>query len=137
MEQLRVAGMTGPKSSKPGSGAESGREAGSGYAGGTVVWAGTPGGRDDAALVLVDDSPHWQPPTVPVVRGRPDTKRPGMPCETWGVPDEAQRKAQPVEAVQLGGEVNPGSGFLGNQYVMDLRTPGVGWPDAGTSPWGG
>ncbi|MFE6713874.1 tetratricopeptide repeat protein, partial [Streptomyces sp. NPDC057695] len=102
-----------------------------------MVWAGTPGGRDDAALVLVDDSPHWRPPTVPVVWGRPDTKRPGTPCETWGVPDEAQRKGQPVEAVQLGGEVNPGSGFVGNQYVMDLRTPGAGWPGAGTSPWGG
>ncbi|MFD9240423.1 tetratricopeptide repeat protein [Streptomyces sp. NPDC059556] len=108
-----------------------------GDAGGTVVWAGTPGGRDDAALVVVDDSPHWRPPTVPVVWGRPDTKRPGTPCETWGVPDEAQRKDRPVEAVQLGGEVNPGSGFVGNQYVMDLRTPGVGWPDTGTSPWGG
>ncbi|MFB7398418.1 tetratricopeptide repeat protein, partial [Streptomyces sp. NPDC056191] len=102
-----------------------------------MVWAGTSGGRDDAALVLVDDSPHWGPPTVPVVWGRPDTKRPGTPCETWGVPDEAQRKDRPVEAVQLGGEVNPGSGFVGNQYVMDLRTPGVGWPSAGTSPWGG
>ncbi|MFB8081545.1 tetratricopeptide repeat protein [Streptomyces sp. NPDC056013] len=168
MEQLRVAGVNGPKSSKPGSGAESGREAGSGYAvggrlvlssahvtgpagtrvkvfhpgaggdaGGTVVWAGTPGGRDDAALVLVDDSPHWRPPTVPVVWGRPDTKRPGTPCETWGVPDEAQRKDQPVEAVQLGGEMNPGSGFVGNEYVMDLRTPGTGWPGDETSPWGG
>ncbi|MFJ7423841.1 hypothetical protein ACIQXD_35405 [Streptomyces uncialis] len=108
-----------------------------GDAGGTVVWAGTPGGRDDAALVLVDDSPHWQPPTLPVVWGRPDTKRPGTLCETWGVPDEAQRKGRPVEAVQLGGELNPGSGFVGNQYVMDLRTPGAGWPGAGTSPWGG
>ncbi len=168
MEQLRVAGVTGPKSSESGSGAGSRPEAGSGYAvggplvlssahvtgaagtrvkvfhpgagghaGGTVVWAGTPGGRDDAALVLVDDSPHWQPPAVPVVWGRPDTKRPGTPCETWGVPDEAQRKGRPVEAVQLGGEVNPGSGFVGNQYVMDLRTPGMGWPGGGTSPWGG
>ncbi|MEW2064909.1 tetratricopeptide repeat-containing protein [Streptomyces sp. NPDC007002] len=108
-----------------------------GAAGGTVVWAGTPGGRDDAALVLVDDSPHWRPPTVPVVWGRPDTKRPGTLCETWGVLDEAQRRGRPVEAVQLGGEVNPGSGFVGNQYVMDLRTPGMGWPGAGTSPWGG
>uniref|UniRef100_UPI0011804F30 tetratricopeptide repeat protein n=1 Tax=Streptomyces sp. gb14 TaxID=1827753 RepID=UPI0011804F30 len=166
MEQLRVAGVTGPKKVKPGSGERS--EAGSGYAvggrlvlssahvtgaagtrvkvfhpgaggdaGGTVVWAGTPGGRDDAALVLVDDSPHWRPPTVPVVWGRPDTKRPGTPCETWGVPDEAQRKGRPVEAAHLGGEVNPGSGFVGNQYVMDLRTPGAGWPGAGTSPWGG
>ncbi|MFB7678465.1 hypothetical protein ACFC26_44445 [Kitasatospora purpeofusca] len=162
MEQLRVAGVTGPK------GSGSRPEAGSGYAvggrlvltsahvtgpvgtrvkvfhpgadgdaGGTVVWAGEPGGRDDAALVLVDASPHWRPPTAPVVWGRPDTKRPGTACETWGVPDEAQREGRPVEAAQLRGEVNPGSGFVGNQYVMDLRTPGAGWPGDGTSPWGG
>lgn len=61
---------------------------GTGTATAQVVWAGTSGGRDDAALVLVDDSPHWQPPTAPVRWGRPDTTRPGAPCETWGVPDE-------------------------------------------------
>ncbi|MFF2951520.1 tetratricopeptide repeat protein [Kitasatospora sp. NPDC057965] len=111
--------------------------AGTGTATGTVLWAGTAGGRDDAALVLVDDSPHWQPPTTPVRWGRPDTTRPGTPCETWGVPDEAQRPDHPVEAAHLHGEVNPGSGFVGNQYVMDLRTPATGWPGDGTSPWGG
>ncbi|MFE2916734.1 tetratricopeptide repeat protein [Kitasatospora indigofera] len=160
MEQLRVAGVTGPKGPGPGSGsgyAVGGRlvlasahvtgpvgtrvkvfhPGADGDAGGTVVWAGTPGGRDDAALVLVDDSPHWGPPTAPVVWGRPDTKRPGTACETWGVPDEAQRKSRPVEAAQLYGEVNPGSGFVGNQYVMDLRTPAAGWPSGGSSPWGG
>ncbi|MFJ2751992.1 hypothetical protein [Streptomyces sp. NPDC087297] len=110
---------------------------GDGSAGGTVVWAGNPGGRDDAALVLVDDSPHWRPPAAPVLWGRPDTKRPGTPCETWGVPDESQRPGRPVEAAQLHGEVNPGSGFVGNQYVMDLRTPAAGWPGDGTSPWSG
>ncbi|MFJ4094130.1 hypothetical protein ACIPYS_21325 [Kitasatospora sp. NPDC089913] len=87
--------------------------------------------------MLVDDSPHWRPPGEPVLWGRPDTKRPGTACETWGVPDEAQRKGRPVEAAQLQGEVNPGSGFVGNQYVMDLRTTGAGWPDNGTSPWAG
>ncbi|MFE3391767.1 tetratricopeptide repeat protein [Kitasatospora indigofera] len=160
MEQLRVAGVTGPKGPGPGSGsgyAVGGRlvlasahvtgpvgtrvkvfhPGAGGDAGGTVVWAGTPGGRDDAALVLVDDSPHWGPPTAPVVWGRPDTKRPGTACETWGVPDEAQREDRPVEAAQLYGEVNPGSGFVGNQYVMDLRAPAAGWPDEGSSPWGG
>ncbi|MFE7560184.1 tetratricopeptide repeat protein [Kitasatospora sp. NPDC057500] len=101
------------------------------------MWAGTPGGRDDAALVLVDDSPHWQPPADPVQWGRPDTTRPGTVCETWGVPDEAQRPGRAIEAVQLHGEMNPGSGFVGNQYVMDLRTSGAGWPGDGTSPWGG
>ncbi|KOV38174.1 hypothetical protein ADK60_02540, partial [Streptomyces sp. XY431] len=155
---MRVAGVTGPKGAGPGSGyAVGGRlvltsahvtgpvgtrvkvfpPAAGADAGGTVVWAGTPGGRDDAALVLVDDSPHWRPPTAPVVWGRPDTKRPSTPCETWGVPDEAQREGRPVEAAQLRGEVNPGSGFVGNQYVMDLRTTGAGWPGDGTSPWGG
>ncbi|MFJ9692644.1 CocE/NonD family hydrolase C-terminal non-catalytic domain-containing protein [Kitasatospora sp. NPDC101183] len=156
MEQLRVAAVTGPRG--PGSGyAVGGRlvlasahvsgpagtrvkvfhPGGTGSADGTVVWAGSPGGRDDAALVLVDDSSRWRPPTAPVVWGRPDTKRPGTECETWGVPDEAQRKARSVEAAQLRGEVNPGSGFVGNQYVMDVRTSGAGWPGDGTSPWGG
>ncbi|MGW7327739.1 tetratricopeptide repeat protein, partial [Streptomyces sp. NPDC054840] len=31
----------------------------------------------------------------------------------------------------------PGSGFVGNQYVMDLRNPAAGWPSDGTSPWSG
>ncbi|MFJ8432108.1 tetratricopeptide repeat protein [Kitasatospora sp. NPDC094019] len=156
MEQLRVAGVTGPGES--GSGYAVGgrlvltsahvtgsggtrvrvfRPGATGAADGTVVWAGTPGGRDDAALVLVDDSPHWRPPTDPVVWGRPDTKRPGTPCETWGVPDEAQRPGRAVEAAQLRGEVNPGSGFVGNQYVLDLRTAGIEWSTNSGSPWGG
>ncbi|MFC8339837.1 tetratricopeptide repeat protein, partial [Streptomyces rubiginosohelvolus] len=33
--------------------------------------------------------------------------------------------------------MNPGSGFVGNQYVMDLRTPATGWQGDGTSPWSG
>ncbi|MFJ4091860.1 tetratricopeptide repeat protein [Kitasatospora sp. NPDC089913] len=53
------------------------------------------------------------------------------------MPDEAQRTGRPVEAAQLYGEVNPGSGFVGNQYVMDLHTNGAGWLDNGSSPWGG
>ncbi|MFF3002242.1 tetratricopeptide repeat protein [Kitasatospora sp. NPDC057940] len=130
---LTAAHVTGPL----GTGVTVFHPAGSGTAAGTVVWAGTPGGRDDAALVLVDDSPQWQPPTVPVRWGRPDTTRPGTACETWGVPDEAQRPGRAIEAVQLHGEINPGSGFVGNQYVMDLRTSGAGWPGDGTSPWGG
>ncbi|MGV9267489.1 hypothetical protein ACWDRR_22815 [Kitasatospora sp. NPDC003701] len=65
---LTSAHVTGPAGTRvkvfhPGAG---------GDAGGTVVWAGTPGGRDDAGLVLVDDSPHWRPPTAPIVWGRPD-----------------------------------------------------------------
>ncbi|MFE3122955.1 tetratricopeptide repeat protein, partial [Streptomyces hydrogenans] len=101
------------------------------------MWSGTSGGRDDASLVFVDDSLHWQPPTTAVRWGRPDTTRPGTQCETWGVPDEAQRPGHPIEASHLYGEVNPGSGFVGNQYVMDLRTPAAGWPTDGTSPFAG
>ncbi|MFI1911248.1 hypothetical protein ACH444_36025, partial [Streptomyces microflavus] len=156
MEQLRVTAVTGPNGA--GSGYAVGARlvltsahvtgpagvrvevfhpGGDGSAGGAVVWAGEPGGRDDASLVLVDDSPNWRPPAAPVLWGRPDTKRPGAPCETWGVPDEAQRPDRPVETAQLHGEMNPGSGFVGNQYVMDLRTPAAGWPGDGTSPWAG
>ncbi|WP_406368172.1 tetratricopeptide repeat protein [Streptomyces sp. NBC_01546] len=105
--------------------------------GGTVVWCGTPAGRDDAALVLVDHEPHWQPPMTPVRWGRLVTARPGTDCETWGLPDVAQRDGKPVEAAQLRGELNPGSGFVGNQYVMDLRQPSLQWSADGTSPWGG
>ncbi|MFE2106938.1 tetratricopeptide repeat protein [Kitasatospora sp. NPDC059463] len=156
MERVRLAGVNGPGgrgsgyavggrlvltsahvTGPAGTGVKVFHPAGTGTATGTVLWAGTAGGRDDAALVFVDDSPHWQPPTAPVQWGRPDTTRPGTPCETWGVPDEAQREGHPTEAAHLHGEVNPGSGFVGNQYVMDLRTPGAGWPGEGTSPWGG
>ncbi|MBV6701335.1 tetratricopeptide repeat protein [Kitasatospora aureofaciens] len=104
--------------------------------GGTVVWCGTPGGRDDAALVRVDEDERWQAPTGPVRWGRMATDRPAG-CETWGVPDVAQRADKPVEAAQLRGEVNPGSGFVDNQYVMDLRQHPPQWSPAGTSPWGG
>ncbi|MEW9336783.1 tetratricopeptide repeat protein [Streptomyces tanashiensis] len=110
---------------------------GTGTAGGTVVWSGTPQERDDAALVLVDDSPHWDPPTTPVRWGRLATDRPGADCETWGVPDEAQRARRAVEATQLTGEVNPGTGFVSNQYVMDLRQYPLPQYPEGTSPWGG
>ncbi|MFI5527527.1 tetratricopeptide repeat protein [Kitasatospora sp. NPDC051853] len=110
---------------------------GTGTARARVLWAGTPKGRDDAALVLVDASPHWQPPTAPVLWGRLGTTIPGTPCETWGTPDEAQSAGPAVEASHLAGEMNPGSGFAGNQYVMDLRTPVSAWAGPGPSPWAG
>ncbi|MFF2618318.1 tetratricopeptide repeat protein [Kitasatospora sp. NPDC058046] len=53
------------------------------------------------------------------------------------MPDEAHRPDHAVEASHLHGEVNPGSGFVGNQYVMDLRTPAAGWPQDGSSPFAG
>src|SRR5689334_1997843 len=44
----------------------------------TVVWRGTPGGRDDAALVLVED-PRWAPRTGVVRWGRLVTNEPATP----------------------------------------------------------
>ncbi|MER5972834.1 tetratricopeptide repeat protein [Streptomyces sp. NPDC002055] len=119
------------------------RPGGDSALGGVVVWCGTPGGRDDAALVLVDDDPHWRAPVGAVRWGRMVTDRPGTGCETWGVPDVAQRSGddpaagRAVEATQLEGRVNPGSGFAGNQYVMDLLQHPPQWSLPGTSPWGG
>ncbi|MFB8172921.1 hypothetical protein ACFC60_33745 [Kitasatospora purpeofusca] len=106
-------------------------------AGGRVVWSGTPGGRDDAALVLTGDSPHWQPPGSPVRWGRAVTDRPAIPCETWGTPDIAQRPGRAVEAEQLRGRLNPGTGFVGNQHVVDLDQPPPVWQADGASPFAG
>ncbi|MFJ3932833.1 MULTISPECIES: hypothetical protein [unclassified Streptomyces] len=139
VERARVVGVTGPGG--PGSGYAVGgrlvltsahvvaragervqvfRPGGAGRVGGRVVWCGTPGGRDDAALVLLDDDPAWQVPGAVVGWGRMATDRPGTACQTWGLPDVAQRPGQPVEAAQLKGAINPGTGLIGNQYVMDL-----------------
>ncbi|SDS59544.1 Tetratricopeptide repeat-containing protein [Streptomyces sp. TLI_053] len=111
--------------------------AGGGAAQGRVVWSGTPGGRDDAALVLVHDSADWQPPTTPVRWGRAVTDRPGTPCETWGTPDVAQRSGRAVEAEQLRGRLNPGTGFVGNQHVIDLDQPAPVRRADGASPFAG
>src|SRR3954470_7016248 len=47
---------------------------------GVVVWRGTPGGRDDAALVVVED-PSWVLPAGAAVRwGRTVTHQPGIKC---------------------------------------------------------
>ncbi|MBX9427414.1 tetratricopeptide repeat protein [Streptomyces lateritius] len=105
--------------------------------GGVVVWCGTPGGRDDAALVEVDDA-RWRPPAGAGVRwGRLVTEQPGQPCATWGVPDVAQQPGAAVEAAQLAGTVNPGSGFVANRHLMDLGSFPPVWPADGSSPWGG
>ncbi|MGW2397445.1 tetratricopeptide repeat protein [Kitasatospora sp. NPDC001664] len=156
MERARVVGVTGLGG--PGSGYAVGgrlvltsahvvaragervqvfRPGGAGRVGGRVVWCGTPGGRDDAALVLLDDDSAWQAPGAVVRWGRMATDKPGTGCRTWGVPDVAQRAGQPVEAAQLAGTVNPGTGFAGNQYVMDLLQHPPQWSEEGTSPWGG
>ncbi|MGV9601651.1 tetratricopeptide repeat protein, partial [Streptosporangium sandarakinum] len=105
--------------------------------GGAVVWAGTPGGRDDAALVAVDD-PAWEPPAGGVVRwGRTVTYRPGIRCESWGLPSFAQREDRPAELWQPAGTLNPGDRYVGDRYVM---TPDGHPPEAagdGASPWEG
>ncbi|MFD0561424.1 hypothetical protein ACFQ2M_04875 [Kitasatospora saccharophila] len=154
MEKSRLAGVTGPGG--PGSGYAVGgrllltsahvvaragervtlfRPGRPGTVGGLVVWCGTPGGRDDAALVLADDDPQW--PALPGPRwGRLATDRPGTACRTWGVPDLAQRSPT-VEAVQLTGRINPGTGYVHNQHVVDLDQHRPHWPADGTSPWGG
>ncbi|MER6020010.1 tetratricopeptide repeat protein [Streptomyces anulatus] len=104
---------------------------------GTVVWSGTPGGRNDAALVRIDEA-AWQPPTGAVVRwGRLVTERPGQRCEAWGAPDVVQRPGAAVEVMQLAGSINPGSGFVGNRYVIELSANAPLWRADGTSPWGG
>ncbi|MGW5449077.1 hypothetical protein [Streptomyces asiaticus] len=104
---------------------------------GTVVWRGTPGGRDDAALVRIDD-PAWAPPPGGPARwGRLITHRPGTPCDAWGVPDLVQRPGRAVDTLHPSGTLNPGDRYVGNRYVMNLsQHPPV--PAAeGNSPWGG
>jgi tetratricopeptide (TPR) repeat protein len=104
---------------------------------GSVVWRGTPGGRDDAALVRVDD-PAWAPPPgTPVRWGRLATDRPGTACETWGVPDLVQRPGRATDTLQLSGTVNPGDRRIGNRYVMNLAQHPPDPAADGSSPWGG
>jgi hypothetical protein len=86
---------------------------------GRVVWCGTAGGRDDAALVEIDD-PDW-PSVDGVVRwGKTVTHRPGLSCECWGVPDVMQRSGCPVGTGQLTGTFNPGDGMVGDRYSVRL-----------------
>ncbi|MFE9257307.1 tetratricopeptide repeat protein [Streptomyces sp. NPDC006879] len=120
-----------------GAGVEVFRPGGVGSFEGAVVWCGSPGARDDAALVHVGDG-AWRPLSGAVTRwGRLVTDRPGLACETWGVPELFQRPGAAVEAAQLEGRMNPGSGFVGNQYVLDLSAQPPRWPCAASSPWGG
>ncbi|MFD6982788.1 hypothetical protein ACFWAX_19055, partial [Streptomyces sp. NPDC059956] len=104
---------------------------------GTVVWRGTPGGRDDAALVRVD-GPEWSPPSGAAVRwGRLVTHQTGTGCEAWGVPDVVQRPGRPVDMLHPSGTLNPGDRYVGNRYVMNLdQHPPAATAD-GSSPWGG
>ncbi|MFD8936461.1 hypothetical protein ACFV0R_14625 [Streptomyces sp. NPDC059578] len=111
-----------------------------------VVWSGTPGGSDDAALIHVDD-PGWQAPAGRVEPwGRLGTRIPRQPCQTWGVPKVSEivsaglpeRPATP-ELKQLSGWIDPGSGLVHNRLVMALeQTPPTWTPSTRAgSPWSG
>ncbi|WAU78376.1 tetratricopeptide repeat protein (plasmid) [Streptomyces sp. Qhu-G9] len=102
-----------------------------------VVWRGTPGGRDDAALVRIED-PAWVPlPGVSVRWGRLATDRSGTPCETWGLPELVQRAGQAADTLQPSGTLNPGDRQVGNRYVMSLGQHPPDSSTGGASPWGG
>ncbi|MEE1765327.1 tetratricopeptide repeat protein [Streptomyces sp. SP18BB07] len=103
----------------------------------TVIWRGTPGGRDDAALIRVDGT-SWVPPRSPPVRwGRLVTHRPGTPCEAWGVPEIVQRLGRATDTLQPSGTLNPGDRYVGNRYVMNLDQHPPAAARDGSSPWGG
>lgn len=101
-----------------------------------VVWSGTPGGRDDAALLHVDD-PSWRlREDIPPRWGRVITNRPGIACETWGFPAWVQRPDQAADSWQPSGTLNPGNRYIADRYVMGI----VSYPPAAAgneSPWGG
>ena len=103
---------------------------------GVVVWRGTPGGRDDAALVEVDD-PAWRPRRGRVRWGRVVTDRPGTDAQAWGFPAFVQRPGRAAETEQPSGTLNPGDRYVGDRYVLTLTgTPPAPTGD-GSSPWGG
>ncbi|WP_435228207.1 tetratricopeptide repeat protein [Streptomyces sp. Tue6028] len=100
-----------------------------------VVWRGTPGGRDDVALLLVDDA-AWQPLQSPAIRwGRLVTSRPGTACQAVGVPNVIQRPGRPVELWQATGTINPVTGRVDNRHVVNLAEHPPQATDE--SPWGG
>lgn len=103
---------------------------------GRVVWCGAPGGRDDAALVAIDD-PDWMPVDGTARWGKSVTHRAGLRCECWGVPEVMQRAGQPVDTAQLIGTLNPGDGMVSDRYSvrLDGHPPATGAD--GRSPWGG
>ncbi|WP_284745099.1 tetratricopeptide repeat protein [Amycolatopsis sp. RTGN1] len=97
------------------------------------VWCGTPEGRDDAALVLIDD-PTWTPlPDVPLAWGRTVTHQPGTACQTWGLPQLVQREGRAPDIGQVTGTLNPGSRLVADLYELNLDS----FPPEGDSPWAG
>lgn len=106
--------------------------------GSRVVWRGTPGGRDDAALVAVEDE-GWAPVGGGPVRwGRTVTFRPGLECHCCGVPDAVQQDGPgPVQLAQPSGRLNPGDGLTADRYVVAVDGPAPVPRADGRSPWGG
>ncbi|WP_405890707.1 hypothetical protein OG612_01980 [Streptomyces sp. NBC_01527] len=98
---------------------------------GTVVWWGTPRGRDDAALVLLDD-PHWVPTGEAAPWGSTVTHRTGISCACWGVPNPVQSPDRPVEVSRLSVWLDAGDQMGGDRCVLQLDSH----PPGGPSPWG-
>ncbi|MGW5341945.1 hypothetical protein [Streptomyces sp. NPDC004050] len=101
-----------------------------------VVWRGTPGGRDDAALVKADAEGWTAPAGRPVRWGYLATDTQSAPCRSWGLP-EAVQQPEYRDTAQPTGRINPGDRMIGNRYVMSLDDPLDVAPDAVRSPWGG
>lgn len=101
---------------------------------GHVVWCGVAGGRDDAALVAIDD-PEWMPLDGAVRWGTSVTHQPAMRCESWGVPAVMQRPDHAVDTAQVIGTINPGDGMVSDRYLirLDGQPPATG--EDGGSPW--
>ncbi|MFF7976841.1 tetratricopeptide repeat protein [Streptomyces sp. NPDC007905] len=110
----------------------------------TVAWRGTPGGRDDAALLCFDDEhPAAQGaprPVAPVRWGRLVTHRPATDCETWGLPAVVQRKDEAEEIRQVMGTINRADRSVANRHLMRLGVRAVASTDASgrlVPPWAG
>lgn len=105
----------------------------------TVVWRGTPGGRDDAALVRIGDGGEGAgmagAPVEPVRWGRLVTHQPETPCETVGLPCAGQD-----DLLHETGTVNRADRSANNRYLMRLKEPVDPCVDASgrtVSPWAG
>ncbi len=107
---------------------------------GTVAWRGTPSGKNDAALVLIQDIDGESPSGLPIRWGRTVTFRPGLRCHTCGMPDIAQMPGKPAEVAQPSGTLNPGDGVIADRYVLSVDGPAPvsrSHQTQSSSPWGG
>ncbi|WP_344530909.1 tetratricopeptide repeat protein [Streptomyces albiaxialis] len=106
-----------------------------------VRWRGTPGSRDDAALLCLTDPQHPLPgvSSDPARWGRLVTRAPDVPCRTGGVPDVVQRRERPVDTFTPAGLLTAGDRHVGNRYVMrvDLPPQEHGNRDEDRTPWSG